>query len=152
MVTKLPGRTPASPGINNPPEVASKIVTLTMSPMPKRISLGRRRSGNSATSLGDAFANALATLGVIRTKAYGIFLGSCWPAHTSQLGGPLAGIKAHPPTARCDTRRVKLKRIRTPRTVAPPHGTLTLMQAIASDQRTSSLESSANGFLLGACC
>ena len=35
MVIKLPGRTPASAGMNSPPELASKIVTVTMSPMPK---------------------------------------------------------------------------------------------------------------------
>src|SRR6266496_6053508 len=119
MVIKLPGRTPASAGMNSPPELASKIVTPTTSPSPKRISFGRLRSGNSPTSRGDALANTLATLGVIRTKAYGTFLGSCCPAHTSQLSGPLAGIKAHPPAARCDTRSVKLNRKPTQRTVAP---------------------------------
>src|SRR5262245_3979107 len=133
--------------MKSPPELDSKIVTPTTSPLPKRISLGRRRSGNSPTSLGNALAKTLATLGVIRTKAYGIFLGSCCPAHTSQLSGPLTGIKAHPPTARCDIRSAKLNRIPTPRTVAPPHGTLRLMQAIVSDQRTLILESSGDGFL-----
>src|SRR5215831_7056445 len=120
MTIKLPGRTPASAGMKSPPELASKIVTPTTSPTPKRISVGRLRSGNSPTSLGAALPKTLATLGVIRTKAYGIFLGSCCPAHTSQLSGPATGIKAQPPTARCDTRSVKLKRMPTPRTVALP--------------------------------
>src|SRR5262249_24271417 len=120
MVIKLPGRTLASAGMKSPPELASKIVTPTTSPLPKRISLGRLRSGNSPTSLGNALPKTLATLGVIRTKAYGIFLGSCCPAHTSQLSGPATGIKAQPPTARCDTRSVILKRMPTPRTVALP--------------------------------
>src|ERR1700751_3926800 len=43
-VTKLPGRTPASSGMNKPPAAASKIVTLTTSPMPKVISGGGRLS------------------------------------------------------------------------------------------------------------
>src|SRR6516165_2906248 len=120
MVIKLPGRTLASAGMKSPPELASKIVTPRTSPLPKRISLGRRRSGNSPTSLGNALPKTLATLGVIRTKAYGIFLGSCCPAHTSQLSGPFTGITAQPPTARCDTRSVILKRMPTPRTVALP--------------------------------
>ena len=96
---KLPGRTLPSAGMNNPPELASKIVTLRMSPMPNRMSLGRLRSGKSVTSRGAALARTVATLGVIRTKAYGMFLGSCCPAQTSQLDGPFAGIKAQPPTA-----------------------------------------------------
>src|SRR5262249_9708289 len=120
MLIKLPGRTLASAGMKSPPELASKIVTPTTSPLPKRISLGRLRSGNSPTSLGNALANTLATLGVIRTKAYGIFLGSCCPAHTSQLSGPLTGIKAHPPTATWDSRSMKLNRTLTLRTVALP--------------------------------
>src|SRR6516165_5134320 len=120
MVIKLPGRTLASAGMKSPPELASKIVTPRTSPLPKRISLGRRRSGNSPTSLGNALPKTLATLGVIRTKAYGIFLGSCCPAHTSQLSGPLTGITAQPPTARWDSRSVILKRMPTPRTVALP--------------------------------
>ena len=70
-------------------------------------------------SLGAALANTVATLGVTRTKAYGMFLGSCCPAQTSQLDGPLVGIKAHPPTARCDARSEELKKMPTPRTVAP---------------------------------
>src|SRR5215467_5374855 len=119
MLIKLPGRTLASAGMKSPPELASKIVTPRRSPIPKRRSLGRLRSGNSPTSLGAALAKMSATLGVIRTKAYGIFLGSCCPAHTSQLAGPVAGIKAQPPTARCDIRSAKLNRIRAPRTVAP---------------------------------
>src|SRR5215813_2545339 len=119
MVIKLPGRTLASAGMKSPPELASKIVTPRRSPLPKRRSLGRLRSGNSPTSLGAALAKMSATLGVIRTKAYGIFFGSCCPAHTSQLAGPVAGIKAQPPTARCDIRSAKLNRIPTPRTVAP---------------------------------
>src|SRR5262249_36297503 len=106
--------------MKSPPELASKIVTPRTSPLPKRISLGRRRSGNSPTSLGNALPKTLATLGVIRTKAEGIFLGSCCPAHTSQLSGPATGITAQPPTARCDTRSVRLKRMPTPRTVAFP--------------------------------
>src|SRR5262249_39325147 len=120
MLIKLPGRTLASAGMKSPPELASKIVTPTRSPIPKRRSLGRLRSGNSPTSLGAALAKISATLGVIRTKAYGIFLGSCCPAHTSQLAGPVAGIKAQPPTARCDIRSAKLNRIPRPRTVALP--------------------------------
>src|SRR5215510_9823659 len=151
MTIKLPGRTPASAGMKSPPELASKIVTPTTSPTPKRISVGRLRSGNSPTSLGAALPKTLATLGVIRTKAYGTFLGSCCPAHTSQLSGPLAGIKAQPPTARCDTRSVKLKRMPTPRTVAP-HGTLTLRQAIMSDQRASYLEPLEMASLSDTCC
>src|SRR5215831_17712078 len=143
MLIKLPGRTLASAGMKSPPELASKIVTPRRSPIPKRRSLGRLRSGNSPTSLGAALAKMSATLGVIRTKAYGIFLGSCCPAHTSQLAGPVAGIKAQPPTARCDIRSAKLNRIPRPRTVAlPPNGTLTLMQAIMSDPRGSCLQSS----------
>ena len=71
MVIKLPGRTPPSAGMNSPPELASKIVTLRMSPMPNRMSLGRLRSGNSVTSRGAALAKTFATLGVTRTKAYG---------------------------------------------------------------------------------
>src|SRR5262245_54551282 len=117
---KLPGRTLPSAGMNNPPELASKIVTLRTSPMPNRISLGRLRSVKSVTSLGAALDNTLATLGVTRTKAYGMFLGSCWPAHTSQLEAPLVGINAQPPTARWDSRSAKLKRMPPPRTVALP--------------------------------
>ena len=48
---KLPGRTLPSAGMNSPPELASKIVTLRMSPMPNRMSLGRLRSGKSVISL-----------------------------------------------------------------------------------------------------
>src|SRR5262249_42539727 len=111
----IPGRTPASAGMNSPPEAASKIVTLTMSPSPKRISVGRLRSGNSPTSRGTALRKTSATLGVTRTNAYGRFLGSCCPAHTSQLWGPLTGITAQPPSA---TNR-KLNRMPRPRTILP---------------------------------
>ena len=120
MVIKLPGRTLASAGMKSPPELASKIVTPRRSPIPKTRSFGRLRSGNSPTSRGAALPRTSATLGVMRTKAYGIFLGSCCPAQTSQLSGPLAGIKAQPLTARCDPRSVIFKRIPTPRTVALP--------------------------------
>ena len=125
---KLPGRTLPSAGMNNPPELASKIVTLRMSPMPNRISLGRLRSGKSVTSLGAALANTVATLGVIRTKAYGMFLGSCCPAHTSQLDGPFAGIKAHPPTAA--TRTGKLRTMPRLRTWSSPRGASRLARGV----------------------
>ena len=46
------------------------------------------------------------------------FLGSCCPAQTSQLDGPLAGIKAQPPASA--PRSGKLKRMPRLRTVAPP--------------------------------
>ena len=39
--TKLPGRTPPSAGMKRPPEAASKIVTLRISPTPKVMSRGR---------------------------------------------------------------------------------------------------------------
>src|SRR5207253_5221560 len=120
MVTKLPGRTPASAGTNSPPELASKIVTLRMSPMPKRRSFGRLRSGNSPTSRGTAFAKTLATLGVIRTKAYGTLFGSCCPAHTSQLAGPLAGINAQPPAPASELKSIKPNTMPRQRTVALP--------------------------------
>ena len=45
-VTKLPGRAPASLGRKSPPASASKIVTLTASPMPRGILLGGRRENN----------------------------------------------------------------------------------------------------------
>src|SRR4029453_3092263 len=44
MVTKLPGRTPPSAGMNRPPEAASKTVTPRISPMPNVMSRGRRLS------------------------------------------------------------------------------------------------------------
>src|ERR1700737_2347328 len=50
-VTKLPGRAPASLGRKSPPASASKIVTLTTSPMPRVILLGGRRENTF-----DAFA------------------------------------------------------------------------------------------------
>ena len=134
-MTKLPGRTPASAGMNSPPELASKIVTLTMSPMPKRMSFGRLRSGNSAMSRGTAFPKMLATLDVIRTKAYGTLLGSCCPAHTSQLSGPLAGINAQPPAATSEPKSAKLNRMPRPRTVALPPTQMTLTHKTMRDQR-----------------
>ena len=39
IVTKLPARTPAS-DVKSPPAAASKIVTLTISPIPKRNAFG----------------------------------------------------------------------------------------------------------------
>src|SRR5258707_6913208 len=135
MVTKLPGRTPASAGTNSPPELASKIVTLRISPLPKRRSLGRLRSGNSPTSRGTAFPKMLATLDVIRTKAYGMLLGSCCPAHTSQLAGPLAGINAQPPTATSEPKSGKLNRMPRPRTAALPPTDTTIAQMTLRDQR-----------------
>ena len=47
-VTKLPGRAPASLGRKSPPASASKIVTLTTSPMPRVILLGGRRENNAS--------------------------------------------------------------------------------------------------------
>src|SRR5262249_61047300 len=90
---------------------------------------------------------ALGELGRVRTDGLGIFLGAWCPAPTAPASGPPTGIQAHPPTARCHIRSAKPNRIPTPRTVAPPHGTLRLMQAIVSDQRTLILESSGDGFL-----
>ncbi len=86
------------------------------------------------TSLGAALAKTVATLGVIRTKAYGMFLGSCCPAQTSQLAGPLAGIKAQPPTATSELKSEKLNRMRRTAHGCPfpkRHGT-TLAQPITA--------------------
>src|SRR5262245_13457396 len=49
-----------------------------------------------------------------------MLLGSCCPAHTSQLAGPLAGIKAHPPAATSEPKSGKLNRMPRPRTDFPP--------------------------------
>src|SRR5262245_14006645 len=152
MVMKLPGRTLPSAGMNNPPELASKIVTLRTSPMPNRISLGRLRSGKSLISLGAALASTLATLGVTRTKAYGTFLGSCCPAQTSQLEAPLVGIRAHPPTARWDARSAKLKRIPTPRTAAPSPTERPITANDYGRSKNRSLDSSHNGCFRRNCC
>ena len=81
---------------------------------------GRLRSGNSPTSRGTAFAKTLATLGVIRTKAYGTLFGSCCPAHTSQLAGPLAGINAQPPAPASELKSIKPNTMPRQRTVALP--------------------------------
>ena len=51
-VMKLPGLTPDSIGIYKPPAAASKIETLTLSPMPNEISHGGRRSGKTVPILG----------------------------------------------------------------------------------------------------
>jgi hypothetical protein len=73
MVMKLPGRTPASEGMKSPPELASKMVTLRISPIPKRRVLGGRRSVKAVASLGLIFARTATTSAVTGTKAYGRF-------------------------------------------------------------------------------
>jgi hypothetical protein len=52
MTTKLPDREPASAGINNPPAADSKIVTLTMSPMPRRNPFGGVRLAKAVENRG----------------------------------------------------------------------------------------------------
>src|SRR5215813_12604212 len=101
MVMKLPGRTLASAGMNSPPEDASKIVTLRMSPTPKRRSLGRLRSMNDA-SLGAAFPRTAVIRGVTGTSAYERTLGSRWPCccQMSIVPGPLMGKNPQPPSSK----------------------------------------------------
>jgi len=50
-VTKLPGRAPASLGMKSPPASASKIVTLTTSPMPSVTRGGVRENTFDALAL-----------------------------------------------------------------------------------------------------
>src|SRR3954451_19307585 len=73
IVTKLPGRTPASDGINKPPAAASKIVTVTTSPMPNLIlDGGTYLSGNTpASPLGSKRPTIETVSGVSLTNAYG---------------------------------------------------------------------------------
>jgi len=112
-----------TPSSGSPPEVASN-VTLAMSPKTcYRGRPGAYRASESATSQCEPFA-IVATPVVDPDEGVWNIFGVVLAAHTSQLGGPLAGIKAHPPTARCDIRSVKLSRTPRPRTVAPPRGTL----------------------------
>ena len=58
--------------------------------MPNRRSAGRRRSRNSPTSLGTAFARTLATpWGDFDKHVRRLPSGSCMPLYDSQLWGPL---------------------------------------------------------------
>jgi hypothetical protein len=59
---KLPGRTPASAGMNSPPELASKMVTLRISPMPK-VRFRGRLLAVKAVSRGSALANTSVSAG-----------------------------------------------------------------------------------------
>ena len=67
--TKLPGRTPASDGMNKPPAAASKIVTLTTSPMPNLICSAGRRSVKICESPGAFVDSTSITCGVSFTRA-----------------------------------------------------------------------------------
>jgi hypothetical protein len=63
-VMKLPGRTPASIGMKRPPAEASKMVTLTTSPTPNRISLGPGRDEKTRANLGRLAAKTSSFSGV----------------------------------------------------------------------------------------
>src|ERR1041385_7537340 len=54
--TKLPGRTPASIGMNKPPAAASKIVTATVSPMPNSTGAGGRLPGRQPARTAGSFS------------------------------------------------------------------------------------------------
>ena len=68
-VMKLPGRTPASNGMKRPPAAASKMVTLTTSPMPNRISGACGRCGKTVASRGVLCARTSRMSGLSLTSA-----------------------------------------------------------------------------------
>ena len=68
--------------------------------MPNRMSLGRLRSGNSVTSLRRRLGQDGRDLGRDSDKGiWNDFWGRVAPPRHPSLTGPLAGIKAQPPTA-----------------------------------------------------
>src|SRR5262249_9158609 len=72
-------------------------VTLTTSPIPKRISLGPRRSVKTLAILVELRSRTAPTWGVTATRAYGRLSGFLWPARTYELSGPAVGIVEQPP-------------------------------------------------------
>src|SRR5262249_10950367 len=80
-VMKFPGRTPASAGMNSPPELASKMVTLRISPMPirrvrgrppfvKPVSRGMALANTSVTFRGDPDERVGKALGVALARQH----------------------------------------------------------------------------------
>src|SRR5258708_35338400 len=82
---------PTSIGKKRPPERASKSVTPTRSPTPKRTSFGPRRSSNEPAILGALAFRPEITLGFNLTSAYGRSCESDFAAEQSQLSGPDQG-------------------------------------------------------------
>src|SRR5580693_5476310 len=82
--------------MKRPPAAASKIVTLTTSPTPKRMPVGGRRSVKvPASPLGSNCVSAETVAGVSLTKEYGM-VEELSDLISSGLG-PAVGIMAHPP-------------------------------------------------------
>jgi hypothetical protein len=93
-------------------EEPTRTVTLTTSPIPKRISLGPRRSVNAWAILGEWSARTRSASGVIRTTAYGRLSASERSERTSPLDGPDDGRIAHALPAIEATRITAPERIR----------------------------------------
>src|SRR5262252_2036565 len=115
-VTKLPGRTPASIGMNRPPAAASKIVMVTTSPIPNLISGGGRLSGKvPAIPFGSYSARSLMTSGVILTRPY-------WtprsdkPTSMATPEGPDTGVMIQPAQHNAAAITSALRNVTTPRT------------------------------------
>src|SRR5580704_3498323 len=83
--------------MNNPPAAASKIVTPTTSPIPKRISGGGRWSPKVAERVRGPYSSKMPTVfGVSLTRPYGGPLHAA-PASTTAALGPEAGNSNGPP-------------------------------------------------------
>src|SRR6187455_103575 len=110
MVTKLPARTPVS-DVKSPPAAASKIVTLTISPTPKRNAFGGVLLAKAFDSLGVYSPKIFTTEGATSTEAYGRLTGTppsdCFS--TSTPCGPLAGTVEHPLTRSAKRTEVSAK-------------------------------------------
>src|ERR1700676_162986 len=104
--------------MKRPPAAASKIVTLTISPIPKWKARGGRRSVKEFENLGSYRARVSTTAGVRLTNACGRLAARPGTASvladiTSVLAGPLAGIREQPPRRKADATMMLLPKYRT---------------------------------------
>src|ERR1700681_868240 len=100
--------------MKRPPAAASKIVTLTISPIPKWKARGGRRSVKEFENLGSYRPRLSTTSGVSLTRAYGRLstrpgTTSVLADTTSVLAGPLAGMSEQPPRRKAEA-TIKLLR------------------------------------------
>src|SRR5262249_36187788 len=120
-VTKLPGRAPASLGTNSPPG-GSKIVTLTMSPMPSVILHGGGRRTLDVLTLHPAFgaASYRTQRGCIKRASAAGGRAKTTPT-APPTAEPIALVSGHrPPPAAVEPRNLELARPRRPRAEPSP--------------------------------
>src|ERR1700682_270942 len=105
--------------MKRPPAAASKIVTLTISPIPKWKARGGRRSVKEFENLGSYRPRLSTTSGGSLTRAYGRL--STRPRQTSVLAGPLAGMSEQPPRRKAEATIKLLRKYCT--SLLPTHAT-----------------------------